>query len=89
MHNHVFVKVDLLLQKESFNALRSFLSSEDTDISPYCSLDIDLSKEQTTIAISKPCKILLNAASALIGQKVNDGYMLLKVSELKKLVNLT
>lgn len=81
----VFVKVDLLLHEETFDALRDFLSNASADtISNYCFLEF---LEDKILAIAHH-KLYNNAMLNLIGQKIGDDYLLISVKSLMKLVFL-
>ena len=82
---NVFVKAELLLHEETYEALRKFLSNLSTteDIS-FSSIDFIDGKIVISAADSIYNWVRLN----LIGQRLSCGYILIQIEILKKMVNL-
>ena len=79
----IFVKVELLSNEDSFEALKRFFTDEkENKIDNYYSLDLDLSKNK--IVTTKYDDLFKHAMLSLVGQQPQNGYMLIQVKYLKK-----
>ena len=85
MHKYVFLKVDLLLQENSFEALRNFLSSAAAaDVPNFCSLELS---DEGLIVPTEHHALYGQAMGNLIGQQLIRGYILTQMRTLCRLVN--
>ena len=84
--NFLFVKTDLFLQEITFNALRDFVNSGEETINMY-SLEYDVEKDKV---ICTPYDSLFKFASlAHTTSYLADGYMLISLNNLKKLLGVS
>ena len=79
----IFIKADLLLQKDSLEALKDFLSGEN-NLDAYCTLDYSPEKRQ--ICLIRYPDIYKFAPLALIVDRLANNYMLIPYASLVRLL---
>lgn len=83
---NVFVKVDLLLHEDSFEALKTFVM-RNNNINNMYSLDLDFEKNE--IICTGYASEFNFAFLALIAHKLAQDYMLIPLEELKKFLSIS